>query len=429
MLNGWDSRFVSNYPLLYDSGEIGGAHTIAKHAMGHPRHKTHYRGPPNPKTMLPPVVAPPIYGEAWRSALNQQRKSSRIGYDGDLTHFLEHMSAHNTDMVDNLPDIQPAPHTNNPDDRDGLVEAYRRRLNNAPIQYQEQQEIIHPPLVEQYHPSAPMPYNERMGDLQLGDAPYEQNYPVSYDESQPVRALDLPNSLQVDGTDNRFLANEYYPHRSTIQPTQSIYEQHVSYPINDNIGISMTPEYHEEKNELGYSDVEHYHHNMVNPQLIRNDVSYNRAGEMPTRDVWSAKHSPYEAPPSTIPIEDIYDPRLTGYGDTNRSYEDLVAGQVRYYYRNVDAYKQPNYILRSKTDHLDYHAPNGEVMPIYDRVPPSLDEARQIAEDDFLANSMYHREDMMARLSTKMNARDYQLRMAPLHKASNGNFSLTMGRK
>ncbi len=67
---------------------------------------------------------------------------------------------------------------------------------------------------------------------------------------------------------------------------------------------------------------------------------------------------PKSKPEQILPYErqthlsDLYDPRFTGYGTSSRSYLEPVTGQVRFYYDDIDSYKRPNYISRSKVDFI-----------------------------------------------------------------------------
>src|SRR3989344_266151 len=101
-------------------------------------------------------------------------------------------------------------------------------------------------------------------------------------------------------------------------------------------------------------------------------------------------------------MEQIYDPRFSGYGDGHRGYYDLNSGRYRYYYRNVEAYKYPLFVAKSKVDHIDYFSPTGEVWAQYN-LNQEPEDYKKIAEEQYLADDLYHREDMMSKLMRKQH--------------------------
>jgi hypothetical protein len=108
--------------------------------------------------------------------------------------------------------------------------------------------------------------------------------------------------------------------------------------------------------------------------------------------------------------EDIYDPRFTGYGTSYRSYYDDFIGQPRFYYDDVDAMRMPNYVIRSKVDHLDFSDHYG---PMDDNYGVNNDQMREIVNQSFLDNSLSFRNDLQERLMRKRNAELVYLRQFP----------------
>jgi hypothetical protein len=160
----------------------------------------------------------------------------------------------------------------------------------------------------------------------------------------------------------------------------------------------------------------------IDPQLIREDGTDGQKSSQPERTDWSAQYSNWKPAPGTINFEDIYDPRFTSYGDPYRSYSDVNLGQVNYYYSDIDSYRQPNFISRSKVDFVEYKTPQGEVWPEYYR-DASLDDVRDTVENQYEADSLFHRQDMMSSLMSKSNRINYQMRFAPLSKAAHSNMT------
>ena len=118
---------------------------------------------------------------------------------------------------------------------------------------------------------------------------------------------------------------------------------------------------------------------------------------------------------SQPPIESMYDPRWRNYGDPSRAYSDMNLGNVDYYYQDIDPYYKPNFIIRSKIDHVEFIDPMDRTLPEY--YPNySLEDMKQIAEDAYMRDTLFHREDMMAQLSKKMLQRQWQTRYAPIRQ-------------
>jgi len=114
-----------------------------------------------------------------------------------------------------------------------------------------------------------------------------------------------------------------------------------------------------------------------------------------------------------ISTYDVYDPRYNGYGTSYRSYVDTMTGQPRFYYDDVDAIRRPNYISRSKVDHIPENITYGPVVSkeeFYDNNKKS----RNIADDAFTDQTIQFRTEMMTRLLRKQNANAWQQKLAPI---------------
>lgn len=62
----------------------------------------------------------------------------------------------------------------------------------------------------------------------------------------------------------------------------------------------------------------------------------------------------YIEPQEDVNTSNIYDPRFYGYGTSYRGYVDNMVGQPRFYYDDVDAVRMPNYISRNKIDVMPF---------------------------------------------------------------------------
>lgn len=211
-----------------------------------------------------------------------------------------------------------------------------------------------------------------------------------------------------------------------VQPKQTGYYVERHQPINGNYAISEIPDW-KETPEQSYYNVESNRHmetmhnkrgqasfGSYDPQLIRDSGPMGRRVEMPIRSDWSARATPYEANGS-IDYDRVFDPRFTGYGDPYRSYLDVDKGNISYFYGDVDAYRHPNFISRSKVDFIEDREPMGTIRPMYRREKPMcLNEAIGMAENRFMTDTTTFREDLMGSQMAKRNSEMWQLRMFPI---------------
>ena len=171
----------------------------------------------------------------------------------------------------------------------------------------------------------------------------------------------------------------------TIQPGV-YYEPEEIEPISSNLGISET-----RKQRYPYKKTDN------------GDVYYNEYNN-------NARFNPPTLEKQTIGPEDIYDPRFTGYGTSYRSYYDDFVGQPRFYYDDVDAMRMPNYVVRSKIDHLGFSDQYG---PMNDNYQVNNDEMREMVNQSFLDNSLSFRNDLQEKLMRKRNSEMAYMRQFP----------------
>jgi hypothetical protein len=198
-------------------------------------------------------------------------------------------------------------------------------------------------------------------------------------------------------------------------------------PINANMGISYNPDLPPRVvDQVAMYDGSYPLYHRIDPQLVREGgIPKGRLEEMPRRTQWSAKYNTYDTTDGSVNFEDIYDPRFTGYGDEYRSYVDVNLGNVQYYYSDIDAYRDPNFGTRSKVDFIDFIDPMGRVKPEYSR-DVGLNDVKSTVQNQYDADSIYFREDLMERLMRKRNQELWQLRAAPIRKDSHAHFSSGM---
>lgn len=288
-------------------------------------------------------------------------------------------------------------------------------------------------------------------------APYDSNpkeITPNFRESpdQPLTMMNINNTLphvthNMDNTQPRPgctpVTDLLLPEQSTMvytpeffqQPNAKLFLQNVqpniySYavdltPINALAsGISYTPQIPPKFRDQVFNNHDNLTYPIytrVDPQLIRDQGMPARLLEQPVRGNWSDKYSSWEAAPGSVNIEDIYDPRFTGYGDPYRSYSDVMLGNVQYAYSDIDAYRYPNYVTRNKVDFIEFTNPMGKVLPHYQRTA-SLDDSRPFVENQWMNDSLYFRENIMEANSRPMNARNWQQRYGPISRAARTSF-------
>ena len=123
------------------------------------------------------------------------------------------------------------------------------------------------------------------------------------------------------------------------------------------------------------------------------------------------KNPPYNSESFGSPLRnEIYDPRLTGYGTSYRSYIDEMVGQPRFYYDDIDQITRPNYITRNNLDIYGFAPRIGTPNT------PSLqgDELRQYANNNYTDSQIQLRTELQQRLMHKNNNREWQQRIAPI---------------
>jgi hypothetical protein len=116
---------------------------------------------------------------------------------------------------------------------------------------------------------------------------------------------------------------------------------------------------------------------------------------------------PYEDYPTQ---DEIYDPRLTGYGSQSRAYIEPKVGQARYMYKDIDAARRGNFFIRSNVDHLPFAQQQGIMSDVINtNVYGATDQA-------YIDQNSQFRTDIQQRLMAKRNAEMWQLRKYPLRR-------------
>lgn len=220
------------------------------------------------------------------------------------------------------------------------------------------------------------------------------NTTCGYNPSQTRNGL--PSNLPVGNCQQSPEMKRYNENLFTQTVTPGVYSiNQVNEPINSNIGISFNQQFEPvtcKRTEKGLEYVLH------DPRIIE-----------PAESI--------DIPPQAIlnkaDYDNVYDPRFYGYGTSYRSYLEPVTGQTRFMYDDINAIKMPNYVTRSKIDHLPYadsYGPVQEGSEMGNRLNPDI---RTLVQDSWLRDSVGFREDISQKLMRKVNAEGWQKRMYP----------------
>lgn len=366
-------RYVSN-PQLVDTGQ-----TSAWCPENKPLQETisvnqSLVGPPNPKTLVRPVIPSPIYDfEVWKpndfiipSGINDQRRQ---------------------EMYDN--GYVPIQHVRTPPVQQDMYTPPEPRMNSLP--------------------AGRIPIEHVREDYEsTGDSanPYKRfSYP-SIDGSCGYDPLNLDYNLPINYKANACQKTnemaEYNQNLFTIPLQPGLYTRsQVNQPdaSQSNLGISYTQPFL--------------------PTAIQKENGYDTFVEL--AQPLPGVREPF--PKSNEPLRnEIYDPRLTGYGTSYRSYIEPVTGQPRFYYDDIDQQTRYNYITRNNVDFAQFGT---SVGPVNNRSLQG-DQLTGYADRTYSDSQVTFRNEMQQRLMHKNSNREWQQRIAPI---STMNFARAGGGK
>lgn len=331
-------------------------------------------GTPNPKTLISPIIAPRSHD------FNTQR----------ATNNTQHSHINSKYQFDN----------------------YRSGYKTSPCNYQKTEEYINTPNIEKYTSKPDIrEYISRKPDTDIsqtkcGFNPYSQcgkPYPHIKGESLCETEGHVINNYECNMKNNNMpvnqpsgacqqdpVFNKYNKNLNTQSIQPGVYNHNeVIEPINSNIGISFQQQFnpttteHTDSGETFYTE---HASSIIEPTLPidSTDVAY------------------------------VYDPRHTGYGDSTRAYTDTMLGQTRFFYDDVEAMKLPNYIVRSKIDHIPQADKYGPMIDTNRNGNINTPDIREIAQNQYLDNQLAFRNDLTQRLMKKSNAKRVQQKLMPI---------------
>lgn len=329
-------------------------------------------GKPNPKTLVQPVITPPISDLTyWRnnnmithSAINAETEIdvSQSGYMVDKPCSENYVK---NSVIEKYTEPHYIENTKQP-----VIENYTEP------HYIENTQQIQPDI--DVRPNEPGWVNTSCG----------------YNPEQ-LETTGLPTNLASGNCSQDPVFKEYNENLFTdiIQPGAYTTSQIIE-PINSNIGISFQQQFPPLTSQ-------------VDP--ISGDILYTQHDPRIMKQEEDILVKQTEATESNI-----YDPRFSGYGTSYRSYTDDLTGQTRFFYDDVNAIRMPNYIVRSKIDNETYADKYGPIPKNNEFGNPLTEDIRKLANDSWLNNSIDFRTDLQERLMRKNNANAWQRRKAPI---------------
>jgi len=113
-------------------------------------------------------------------------------------------------------------------------------------------------------------------------------------------------------------------------------------------------------------------------------------------------------------LYNVYDPRHSGYGTSYRAYNNELLGQTRFMYDDIDAIKNPNYVTRSHIDHLPFADKYGAMQPCGMEGNIYTSRMREMVNQGFTDSTNQFRAELQERLMRKANNIAWQQRKAPI---------------
>jgi hypothetical protein len=341
-------------------------------------------GGPNPKTKIPPIIAPPSHDlDSWRN--NDFVVHSQINKD---TNFDADLSGYGSGTASGT--------------ASGTLMQKCTECMYIPCQCKSKSDVD---VIEGYGISGHRGSRGRGGDKRGGDIrggdnrggdkrwgdkhwggkhrPIYVNINENEDEPQvknkPVtKVRNEPSCFETPRRDNIIT--------QTLQP--GVFQKsHIGEPIQSNIGISYNQQWG--PTEVNQTD-NMIKYTMHDPKNITNIPQIQQK-------------------PIVQDYSNVYDPRFTGYGTSYRSYTDKLTGRPKYFYDDIDAITMPNYITRSKVDIFPWGNTYGS-----DTKSIEGDELRQLANNAFHDSTILFRTELQERLMRKRNAELWQRRVAPI---------------
>lgn len=316
-------------------------------------------GQPNPKTKIPPVMAPPCMDlDYWKA--NNLVVFSHINAQTQEDAYQSGFQESTCCQYLNDEYIDPNP-----------VSQRVTRQTEDPFLVKENFDVF-------------LKENEGGVDTACGYNPkqiYTSNLPSNIATGRCQR-----NSELQEYNDNLFT--------QIIEPN-IYYKNEVNEPTNANMGISFTQQFEPTTCSL------------------RNNTSTHIIARDPLV-IEPNFHEDEEDLKPEVSMANVYDPRFAGYGTSYRSYIEPTTGQPRFAYDDVNAIRMPNYIARSNIDHLSFADSYGPLPKGGAYGNEFNAKIKALANDAFTRDTVEYRTGLQQRLMRKVNTQAWQQRVAPI---------------
>lgn len=360
-------------------------------------------GGPNPKTLIAPVIAPPI------SDLSYWRANNLVTHSAVNENLQD--PVYQSGYVISEDCTQKPPYVRKDPLQFLRSENYTKRKSSGSMEmpYLKNQDSVQ--IIEDVHSSAgPIVENYEgligrekglNGDTEvLPNQSGWVNTACGYNPKQLLNA-GLPTNLatgicQQDPSMEKYNTDLF---TQTIQPGVYTSNQ-INEQLNSNLGISFTQQFPP-----------------VSCTEDSQGVSYIQRDP---RLVTEGEEISVVCPPSIATESNVYDPRHTGYGTGYRAYTDEMLGQTKFYYDDVDAIRMPNYLVRSNIDTQSFADRYGPIPGGDENGNKFTRDIRTLADTAFLNDSLQHRNDIQERVSRNINRKMWQRRKAPLGPSRGG---------
>jgi hypothetical protein len=373
-------------------------------------------GGPNPKTLIPPVIAPPITSlDFWKS--NNLVTNSAINDVTQEDAFLSgfHVSTDCSDNINNcgksswplrnLPSNTKITCSSNNTENENtesppfnlqsvLEEDFTQTFDDMnSYNFSDEKQNTATENLETKNTSIPKSNTYDAGIFDSNCWEKDINIACGYDNKQ------ISYGLPSNFASGNCLKNENHKSFNENIFTQIIepgiyYKSEITEPINSNIGISFTQPSSQTSKKQQQDGIHYTNHDLFN---IVND---SETGCDMIND--------------EIDISNVYDPRFYGYGTSYRAYNDPMLGQTRFMYDDINAIKMPNYIVRSEIDNLPFADSYGTLTEQNQIGNEFHSKIRSLAHDSFTRNSTEFRSDLEERLMRKNNVNAWQRKLAPI---------------
>ncbi len=266
------------------------------------------------------------------------------------------------------------------------------------------------------------PQTQVQTQVQQSQTTPNQELPLKNDKPQvdksfaitPITDLLLANYNNQFVPSKTLLANNAGRYLQEISPGVFTYAE-TSDTINSNIGISEADDLPPRTefrllNGNGTSDRMFYRSN--------NSVPANR-NTKPDSQNNSRTHTFTTSDPR-LQQPANYSSNYTKYGAQHETFIDPDSGVTKYAFKQTDntGYNKPVYMGSSNVNFINFVDPLGRKNEIAQN-ELSLQNTKDVVEDQFITDSQYFRDDIMERLSRKNNAIAWQQKAFPLSRASN----------